>query len=159
LEGHDTNLPPVTLQHVGARWYDPSIGRFVMRDPIGLEGGLNEYAYSESSPVALVDATGNSPWLGDEYRKIIDDLWRRQFVQDAMKKLMDAGLSKKKAWEIVKNIIRKTPKNPILIVVAACYVVAEAGHAAQPGLEGIRQNLKRMRYQPMKDVGVKGYDY
>ncbi|MBU0637904.1 MAG: hypothetical protein KKB50_03495, partial [Planctomycetes bacterium] len=31
----DPTLPPITLQHVGHRWYEPAIGRFVQRDPIG----------------------------------------------------------------------------------------------------------------------------
>jgi hypothetical protein len=31
---------PITLQHVGFRWYDPSIGRFIQRDPLDIFGGL-----------------------------------------------------------------------------------------------------------------------
>jgi RHS repeat-associated protein len=58
LVGDDTSLPPVTLQHVGARWYDPSIGRFVMRDPIGLEGGPNPYVYCNNEPAARFDPEG-----------------------------------------------------------------------------------------------------
>ncbi|UCE61840.1 MAG: hypothetical protein JSU63_08880, partial [Phycisphaerales bacterium] len=33
------------FMHVGARYYDPVIGRFLQRDPIGIEGGLNVYEY------------------------------------------------------------------------------------------------------------------
>ena len=36
--------------HVGARYYDPSSGRFLQRDPIGIEGGLNVYGYLDQSP-------------------------------------------------------------------------------------------------------------
>jgi RHS repeat-associated protein len=64
LEGHDTNLPPITLQHVGARWYDPSIGRFVMRDPIGIDGGLNVYAYVGNRPAFRTDPSGLD-WIQD----------------------------------------------------------------------------------------------
>ena len=49
---------PITLQHVGHRWYDPSIGRFIQRDPIGLRGGLNVYEYAQSGPTASVDPLG-----------------------------------------------------------------------------------------------------
>jgi len=51
---------PVTLQHVGHRWYDPSIGRFIQRDPIGIEGGFNVYAYVGQTPTVRVDPEGLS---------------------------------------------------------------------------------------------------
>jgi RHS repeat-associated protein len=44
--------------HVGERYYDPSAGRFVQRDPIGIRGGLNVYEYAKSGPVILVDPAG-----------------------------------------------------------------------------------------------------
>jgi RHS repeat-associated protein len=46
--------------HVGARYYDPSIGRFLQRDPIGIRGGLNVYAYVGGAPTALLDPMGTS---------------------------------------------------------------------------------------------------
>ncbi len=58
LEGANPNLPEITLQHVGWRWYQPDIGRFVQRDPIGLAGGLNVYAYASARPTAVVDPMG-----------------------------------------------------------------------------------------------------
>jgi len=61
LWGENTTLPPVTLQHVGWRWYQPSIGRFVQRDRIGLEGGLNAYEYCDSNPTDASDPAGLLP--------------------------------------------------------------------------------------------------
>jgi hypothetical protein len=58
LSGANPALPPITLQHVGARWYDPAIGRSVQRDPIGILGGLNVYAYCEAEPLSAVDPSG-----------------------------------------------------------------------------------------------------
>jgi len=58
LYGPRADLPPIALQHVGARWYDPGLGRFVQRDPIGIEGGLNVYAYTANNPVVSVDPEG-----------------------------------------------------------------------------------------------------
>lgn len=46
------------FQHVGARWYDPETGRFLQRDPIGIGGGLNVYAYVRNNPLAGVDPDG-----------------------------------------------------------------------------------------------------
>ena len=57
-DGANPNLPPITLQHVGARWYQPEIGRFVQRDPIGIGGGLNEYGYAYDAPQSFVDPDG-----------------------------------------------------------------------------------------------------
>ena len=40
------------------RYYDPETGRYLSPDPIGLEGGLNLYAYMENDPVNWVDPWG-----------------------------------------------------------------------------------------------------
>jgi RHS repeat-associated protein len=61
LYGANPDLPPVTLMHVGARWYQPEIGRFVQRDQAGLLGGANAYSYCFNDPVAFVDAEGLYP--------------------------------------------------------------------------------------------------
>jgi RHS repeat-associated protein len=56
------------LYYVRARWYDPSMGRFVSEDPIGLASGINDYAYALNDPVNLSDPSGlipcTEPWIG-----------------------------------------------------------------------------------------------
>lgn len=52
------NLPPLTLSHVGARWYDARAGRFIQRDPIGLRGGLNAYNYCGGRVDTGIDPDG-----------------------------------------------------------------------------------------------------
>ncbi|WP_089086423.1 RHS repeat domain-containing protein [Aquitalea magnusonii] len=39
------------------RYYDPEIGRFISRDPIGLFGGLNNFIYA-ANPIEWIDALG-----------------------------------------------------------------------------------------------------
>jgi RHS repeat-associated protein len=53
------------LSHLGARLYDPVIGRFLSRDPlVAPRGGAttNPYAFAMNDPVNLTDPTGLDPW-------------------------------------------------------------------------------------------------
>jgi RHS repeat-associated protein len=50
--------PDTGLVHFGARDYDPEIGRWVNKDPIGFQGGPNLYAYCGNDPINNVDPTG-----------------------------------------------------------------------------------------------------
>ena len=40
------------------RDYDPTTGRYIQGDPIGLEGGNNPYVYAEANPINRVDPLG-----------------------------------------------------------------------------------------------------
>ena len=48
------------LYYYGARYYDPYIGRFTQRDPIG--DGVNWYAYVANNPLRFIDPTGLGLW-------------------------------------------------------------------------------------------------
>jgi len=53
------------------RFYDPDVGRFTTRDPIGLAGGLNLYQYAPN-PIGWIDPLGLSCSLSAKARKIHD---------------------------------------------------------------------------------------
>jgi RHS repeat-associated protein len=49
------------LMLMGHRFYDPGLGRFLNRDPIGFAGGLNLFSYGGNNPVTFTAHTGLSP--------------------------------------------------------------------------------------------------
>jgi RHS repeat-associated protein len=46
------------LYYFRARWYDPVTGRWLSPDPIGINGGLNQYVFCANNPVNFIDPLG-----------------------------------------------------------------------------------------------------
>ena len=53
-----------------ARFYDPSLGRFIQRDPLGFADGFNYYAYVGNNPLSFSDPFGT--------KKLILRYWANQ---------------------------------------------------------------------------------
>ena len=53
--------PDSGLKLLGHRYYDPSTGRFLTRDPI--KDGRNWYGYCGNAPISLADPTGTIAWV------------------------------------------------------------------------------------------------
>ncbi|GMU53252.1 MAG: hypothetical protein AMXMBFR33_23980 [Candidatus Xenobia bacterium] len=50
--GYKDEVAQTGLYYLRQRYYDPSLGRFLSRDPII---SLNEYVYSGNNPINLID--------------------------------------------------------------------------------------------------------
>ncbi len=53
------------------RYYDPSVGRYITPDPLGVAAGVNFYAYANGTPTGLIDPSGldfMDPVFGVIYR-------------------------------------------------------------------------------------------
>lgn len=46
------------LYYNHARYFDPVTGRFISKDPLGLQAGINLYSYVQNNPINLVDPDG-----------------------------------------------------------------------------------------------------
>lgn len=81
----------------GYRYYDPGQGRWINRDPIGENGGLNVYAMLYNSPIDLHDSLGNEPKnrngedVGDEDGKNnntqVDNFDKEKYLGNILSKL------------------------------------------------------------------------
>ena len=62
--------------YYGYRYYSASLGRWINRDPIAEDGGINLYAFVINSPPNQIDTLGNIP--GDKYEDI--PKWFRKLI-------------------------------------------------------------------------------
>jgi len=67
------------LNYMQARYYDPTIGRFLSIDPVtfmdtGHPGMFNRYAYTFNDPMNLIDPTGTTPQDGDSSSALFEGL-------------------------------------------------------------------------------------
>ena len=76
--GH-VNDPDTGLVYMQARYYDPSVGRFVSTDPVEPSAGnpfnFNRFAYANNSPIDNMDPDGRMVW--DESHPMNQDCYSR----------------------------------------------------------------------------------
>jgi RHS repeat-associated protein len=101
------------------RDYDPQTGRYIQSDPIGLQGGVNTYAYAEIDPMRNVDLLGlqshpgapssppSRPYIPGPFDPVIPgtpahDIWKR-LIERIIDRCTARGSSNenrcKAAWE------------------------------------------------------------
>jgi RHS repeat-associated protein len=65
------------LYYYRARYYSPTLARFLSEDPIGFKGGWNLFAYVGDNPVVYRDPTGLLRNCDQEHIDCFRDCWKR----------------------------------------------------------------------------------
>lgn len=73
-----------SLYHNYYRDYDPSIGRYIQSDPIGLSGGISTYAYVDANPVSYIDPKGLLRFLASTSAKYPNTVAYLSSIRDRM---------------------------------------------------------------------------
>lgn len=114
--------PETGLYYYRARYYDPSIGRFISEDPIGFGGGENFYRYVENNPTNSIDPTG----LCSDFSKcmannsdifslagLVDGTFGTDFRDSSLGRFLGgnavSGLLYGSLWDNVQTAISNTP--------------------------------------------------
>jgi len=81
------------------RFYDPAIGRFINRDPIGYDGGVNIYSYVGNNPSNYMDPLGTE----NVNHSVDNDALDKQ-INDLLTKRNGGGLTSKQREQFDKEI-------------------------------------------------------
>ena len=104
--------------HVGHRYYDPSVGRFLQRDPLGILGSANLYAYPSNNPVMVVDPTGLAKVVvivgGGEV--LGTDALIRKIVHDRTAQGDDVTVIRTTRKKVIKAIVGDNTVNEIIYI-------------------------------------------
>ena len=95
------------------RDYDPSLGRYIQSDPIGLMGGINTYAYVAGNPLIAADPDGLTVALAFRAAAIGGTLAGRWAAPHIAKALIRAGIVALPVAALHGDqVLRETPVPP-----------------------------------------------
>ena len=95
------------------RYYDPTLGRFLQRDPLDLFAGPNRYEYARSNPLRFIDRLGlvaeeaNGGGFQEFFSDLLDqaaDLGTQAFEEAAILAVGDLGLSDAESIQIMEDV-------------------------------------------------------
>ncbi|HEV2147523.1 MAG TPA: RHS repeat-associated core domain-containing protein [Longimicrobiaceae bacterium] len=98
--------PETGLYYYRARYYDPALARFISEDPIGLEGGINPYAYAGNDPVNFTDPFGLCVGVGSTGRGVHTVACPFHDRAEIPWGLQSAGAALERDWEAFQKMFR-----------------------------------------------------
>ncbi|KAB2325720.1 RHS repeat protein [Betaproteobacteria bacterium SCN1] len=101
------------------RDYDPTTGRYIEADPIGLDGGMNLYAYVEGNPLIYVDPLGLK---GGLFGKLLEEL---------IPESIETTVGKGRGAKCATNLCKKKPSN--LRIIEECAIQAKPSDSGFSG--------------------------
>jgi RHS repeat-associated protein len=152
---HDTETG---LEFVNARYYSSDLGRFIARDPIGYEGGINLYRYCSDNPANSTDPLGLRDETYEE-RQVLTYL--EELAKDAEKKGMKNLASNiRKVIEDIKKKIKDSPseENDPMRLKVGLLALKEWSYQSRTGIAQFRQQGKAVcpKYSTPCDAGKAG---
>jgi RHS repeat-associated protein len=139
--------------HVGHRYYDPATGRFLQRDPVGIRGGVNVYAYVDGAPTATIDPLGLDSWWdatkrwGGEFWNGLKENWF-SIVSELC--VIATGQSVNSAFGPIGPVVEALEAGPDI------YKIAEAKKLIRDSLKpGLDVNESLDKYDQDRDKRVK----
>ena len=110
------------------RYYDPELGRYVTADPIGLDGGINFYAYVGGEPVNGVDVNGLLIPGRDCGKKEEEQIKK---AEDKIRKKLGKGCSECDKDACVPCKYIEELKKAVNSVIVACMRINPKGNCAE----------------------------
>ena len=133
--------PETQLYYVRNRMYNPALGRWVQRDPIGYSGGINLYEYVGGRAVGAIDSTGEfcctdqcsdgacPRFLGVKFRK------RSCLYHGSGASGIAQGLRNFDKYFYLPGTVAKWPAEPDVVPGAPIGAITRAGRGIGTGLE------------------------
>jgi RHS repeat-associated protein len=122
------------------RYFSPETGRYLIADPVGFDGGMNLYVYSENNPLKLIDAMGLSP--SSFYSKDRDEYYCKDRDEYCRSEKQEFASCNRKA---LKNKIKcfglasKKWAKCTVVCAASCTPLAKFPHAYLTCIAGCAQ--------------------
>lgn len=112
------------LYQMGYRWYSPSTGRWLSTDSLGLQGGVNSYAFAANLPINMSDKIGLAPEnYSNNYSDAIKEPYNvpiRQISQDVLGQVNSR-------FDVSVEVVAVESSNPLM----NCYAVRTKGSLIQ----------------------------